>query len=230
MNEAIRATLPAGTNCVRIQAREEGDNTYVFRYGVGDADPDEVARLEAERNLGPAMRVEDAEAYEGAETGVRFRVTLDEASESPVTVRYRTADGTAKEREDYEAASGLLTFAAGETEQGVEVAVIDDTTQDSGETFTLHLSDPSGAWLADGEAVGTILNLEPMVQSVSEAEGEDLPAGTITTGVVTVGGSATGNIGAGGDRDWFAVTLKADTRYRIDLEGSPTSQGALDDS
>ena len=33
-----------------------------------------------------------------------------------------------------------------------------------------------------------------------------------------------------GDRDWLAVTLEAGTRYRIELEGSPTSQGTLADS
>ena len=33
---------------MRVEAREAGDNSYVLRYGIRDADPDEVARLQAE--------------------------------------------------------------------------------------------------------------------------------------------------------------------------------------
>ena len=44
-----------------------------------------------------------------------------------------------------------------------------------------------------------------------------------------VGGSATGNIETGDDRDWFAVELEADTRYQIDVEGADTDRGTLPD-
>ena len=47
-NEELWQTLLAGTYFVRIEAQEVGASTYVFRYGVNAADPDEVARLEAE--------------------------------------------------------------------------------------------------------------------------------------------------------------------------------------
>jgi hypothetical protein len=56
---------------------------------------------------------------------------------------------------------------------------------------------------------------------------DDYAASTATTGVVPVGGSATGNIETSGDADWFAVTLDAGTTYRFDLEGSATGQGTL---
>ena len=65
--------------------------------------------------------------------------------------------------------------------------------------------------------------------SVAEADADDHPAGTGTTGTVAVGGSATGDIERTGDRDWFAVTLEAGRSYRIDLEGSATNAGMLDD-
>ena len=64
--------------------------------------------------------------------------------------------------------------------------------------------------------------------SVAEAKADDHPAGTNTTGTVAVGGSATGDIERAGDRDWFAVTLEAGRSYRIDLEGSDTNAGILD--
>ena len=64
--------------------------------------------------------------------------------------------------------------------------------------------------------------------SVSEPDGEDLPADVTTTGEVAVGGSAMGEIEFSGDRDWFAVELDAGRTYRIDLEGSRTWSGTLD--
>ena len=59
--------------------------------------------------------------------------------------------------------------------------------------------------------------------------GDDYTAGTDTTGEVTVGGSARGDIESNGDRDWFAVTLEANKTYQFDLEGSPTRDGSLRD-
>ena len=56
---------------------------------------------------------------------------------------------------------------------------------------------------------------------------DDYSADTGTTGTVTVGGSATGEIETAGDRDWFAVTLEADKTYRLDLKGRDTGDGAL---
>ena len=50
-----------------------------------------------------------------------------------------------------------------------------------------------------------------------------------TTGSVAVGGTATGEIGTSGDRDWFAVDLVAGRTYVIDLRGGPTRDGTLSD-
>ena len=71
--------------------------------------------------------------------------------------------------------------------------------------------------------------------SVSEPDGEDLPGDTTTTGWValvatgtgTVSGTATGDIGTSGDRDWFAVQLEAGWTYRIDLFGIDSDKGTL---
>ena len=111
-----------------------------------------------------------------------------------MTVDYATTDGTAKAGEDYTATSGTLTFAPGETEKTVSVTIIDDTIEDSGETFRLVLSDPSGGQLGDTEATGTIFNTDPpsTPTSVSEPAGEDLPADTTTTGVIAVNSRLSG--------------------------------------
>ena len=49
-----------------------------------------------------------------------------------------------------------------------------------------------------------------------------------TTGTLEVGGSVAGEIEAQGDRDWFAVALEAGKTYQLDMEGSATGGGTLD--
>ena len=57
----------------------------------------------------------------------------------------------------------------------------------------------------------------------------DVPAGIATPATVEVGGTATGEVEAAHDRDWYAVELEAGVAYRIDLEGSETGVGTLAD-
>ena len=113
----------------------------------------------------PDISVADARANEGAGASVAFVVSLSRAftgTEHRVTVDYATADGTAAAGADYTAASGTLTFAAGERTKTVSVPVLEDSHDDGEETFTLRLSNATGARIGDGEATGTIGNADPM--------------------------------------------------------------------
>ena len=77
---------------------------------------------------------------------------------------------------------------------------------------------------AEGSETGTYrLSVTDVVAADAQT------AGTDTTGTVRASGSVTGEIDYASDRDWFAVTLQAGKSYRIDLEGSPTGAGTLDD-
>ena len=58
---------------------------------------------------------------------------------------------------------------------------------------------------------------------------DDHSATRQTTGAVDVDGSVTGEIETGNDRDWFKVELEAGRNYRIDLKGSQTGHGTLED-
>ena len=119
----------------------------------------------------PELSVADAEATEEEDSTLEFVVTLDPAARDTVTVDYATSDGTATAGEDYTATSGTLTFTAGDTTKTVSVPVTDDTVDDGGETFTLTLSNASGAGLGDAEATGTIRNTETTpALSVADAE------------------------------------------------------------
>jgi len=63
---------------------------------------------------------------EGAGPAV-ITVTLDTAPFVPVTVDYAAGDGTAVCAGDYLAASGTLTFTAGQTSRTFTVTVVNDT-------------------------------------------------------------------------------------------------------
>jgi chitinase len=86
-------------------------------------------------------------------------VSLSAASTSPVTVNYATQNGSATAGSDYQAQSGTLSFAAGETTKTVRIAIYGDSTIEPDEWFQLVLSDPSGnAVISDPLGIGTIVN------------------------------------------------------------------------
>mgnify|MGYP003694197775 CR=1 FL=1 len=91
-------------------------------------------------------------------TNFSFDVTLSVASGQTVTVDYLAADGTALVGGDYQAASGTLTFAPGETTKSLSVVVNGDTQDEPTETFVVNLSNPSSATIAKGQGTGTVVN------------------------------------------------------------------------
>ena len=114
-----------------------------------------------------AASVADAEVHEGPGATLDFVVTLTRPAERLDAVRYRTVDGTARAGEDYEAKSSLLFFDKGVTVRTVSVPVFDDAIDEGSETMRLELSEyPHGGRLsiriADGTAIGTINNTDPM--------------------------------------------------------------------
>ena len=118
--------------------------------------------------------VADATATEGTDATIDFEVTLNARDDcKTVTVDWATEDGTASAGADYTAASGTLTFEPGETTKTVSVAVVDDTVSDTGETFTLRLSNALGLEITDAEATGTILDddTDPLTASFENAPG-----------------------------------------------------------
>ncbi len=148
----------------------------------------------------PGLSVADAEVEEAPNAELAFVVTLDRAVPDTVSVAWATSDVTAIAGADYTGASGTLTFAAGETGRTVSVAVLDDTHDEESETLTLTLSTPSGAYLADATATGTITNSDPLQLAwlsrfgrtvgthVTDAVGERLWSASGQGSHLTVGG------------------------------------------
>ena len=115
-----------------------------------------------ETPAGPGLSVADAQVNESEGVPLRFVVRLGERSDTAVTVRYATSDGSATAGEDYTAARGVVRFAPGQTERTIEVEVLEDLHDEGSETMTLTLSRAFGATLGDAVAVGTITNTDPM--------------------------------------------------------------------
>ena len=112
----------------------------------------------------PSLSVADVTIEEDA--WMEFTVRLSAPSAGGVSVKVSTRDSTpvsATARKDYWPLSGrTVSFRAGETERSVGVIVFDDSHDEEAETFEFVLSDARGAAIADGVAVGTIVNDDPM--------------------------------------------------------------------
>jgi hypothetical protein len=90
---------------------------------------------------------------DGTET---FTITLDAAAAVDVNVDYATSDATATDGADYTGQSGTATILAGDTSTTVDVPVLDDTTFEGDEDFTLDLSNEVNGVLGTSSGTGTI--------------------------------------------------------------------------
>ena len=139
-------------------------------------------------------------------SSVVLTVQLSPASSSEVTVDYATAADSA-ESDDFTAASGTLTFAAGETSKTVTVVAEDDDVHEPfPDTFTVTLSNVStGAALgADSVATVTIQDDEPVPSvsisptTLSVTEGDPAGFTLVLSGLSESGNAANVRVRPGG--------------------------------
>ena len=125
----------------------------------------------------PAVSINDVTVTEGngGTVNATFTVSLNGPSGRSLSVDYATADGTATAPADYQATSGTVTFAAGQTTQQVTVLVNGDVLDEANETFTLNLTNGVNVTIADPQGTGTINDDDPTptlsVNDVSVVEG-----------------------------------------------------------
>jgi hypothetical protein len=150
--------------------------TIADALGIGTITNDDVVTPPAQ----PTIAIGDATVNPEGNSGTKnadFTVTLSSPAISTVTVSYGTSDGTATAPGDYTAGSGTVTFSAGDTSKTISVAVVGDTVPEPNETFSVDLSLPSGATIADGHGVGTIVDDDQIGGGGSVGSG-DLFCGT----------------------------------------------------
>ena len=125
----------------------------------------------------PLITISDAAAVTEGNSGTIgaiFTVSLSAAYGQPVSVRYATVDGSATlAGSDYQAKSGTLTFTPGQTSKAVTVLVNGDRIAEGNEIFSVLLSDPTNAFVADATGVGTIVDDEPYVSITDYVNGAE---------------------------------------------------------
>ncbi len=127
----------------------------------------------------PTLSISDASANEEAGT-ITFTVTLSAPATSNVTFNYGTADGSAGAG-DYVGASGTATILAGQTTATITIALTNDKiVEPGGETFLVNLSNPVGATIADGQASGTIIEQDQLINGTPGNDGT--PAAPLSGG------------------------------------------------
>jgi chitinase len=130
----------------------------------------------------PALSIANAAVTEGnsGTTNAVFTVTLSAASPAPVSFSFATTDGSATAPADYQAASGSVTMDPGQTVEQLLVPVVGDTAMESTEAFSLNLSNPANATIADGAAQATITDNDTVSISVANATVTEGNSGTVS--------------------------------------------------
>jgi len=107
-----------------------------------------------------SLSISDVAASEGnaGSSGFTFTVTAAGPLKGSASVSYATAGGSATSPDDYASVAGSLTFDRRNKTRAVTVQVVGDTVDELDETFQVVLSNPSGATIADGLGVGTIID------------------------------------------------------------------------
>jgi len=201
----------------------------------------------------PALSVSGGAAIEGSGQPVPFRVGVNGAVLSQISVDYQTLDGSATQPDDYTAMSGTLTFQpCGATSQAFNVGVTGDALPESLERMSVGLSNPLGATIATATAVGTITEAASDISlSVGDVMISEGAAGTsrvrlpvvlnhalatpVAVQLQVVGGTATPgsdyfnqgprtlSISPGNTSAYFEVKVAGDTV----VEGDETAAGVL---
>jgi subtilisin family serine protease len=170
-------TIPPGETMAKVRVlitgddRHEADETFALRLlaprGV------RVARSMAFCTIinddavpVPTVALTDVQLVEGngRVKMMNFSVTLASPSPIPVTVGYRTVDGTAVAGNDYLATAGTVSFSPGTTRRSITVWVMGDILAESNEQFFMELFEPSGVTLGRSRVAGTILDDDSQLQ------------------------------------------------------------------
>ena len=145
----------------------DGSVTATLRDGTGytpgSASSAQVKVADDDETTGPALIIEDATGREG--DLMMFTIRLSAPSDRAVRVLAGARESvpvSARAGVDFPASRYQVDFRPGETVTTRGIFIYDDSHDDGGETFEVYLYDARGAPIADGVAVGTIENDDPL--------------------------------------------------------------------
>ena len=112
-------------------------------------------------------------------TPATLTVSLSKASTSTVTVSYATESQTAIAGSDFSAASGTITFTAGQLSKTISINVAGDTENEVDENFLVRLSAPTNATIGTSTATVTIQNDDRNIFDLPLFDRSDLTRGYV---------------------------------------------------
>lgn len=141
-------------------------------------------------------------------------------------VSFDTANGTATAGSDYAAASGTVSFAAGQSTAQVSVTINGDTTVEPDETFFVNLTGATnGATISDAQAQGTITNDDSGGPTIIGQPGQIAVSGTAGSDSILIGATNV-LVTAGAGNDTIAMTPSPD--FQVHLLGGGAGVDTLD--
>ncbi|MBI3919377.1 MAG: retention module-containing protein, partial [Betaproteobacteria bacterium] len=153
----------------------------------------------------PALGVTAIDIPEGSSGGthpVSFLITLNQVSESDVTITYTIVPVSADRPTDFHdgAITGTVTIPAGSPGFIVTELIVEDLLPEANESFQIVLSDPIGATLLNDTATVTIVD-DDVTLAAADVAGDE------TGALVTLSGALIPNYGPG---DTGSIELSAD--------------------
>lgn len=141
------------------------------------------------------IRVLDASVTEGNSGTTLLTFTVRRAGGTSLTsdVAYTiNLDGTADAADLAPGAvlSGTVSFAVGQTERAITLAIQGDTVGEFNETLSVTLNSATNATITDGTAIGTIVNDDPLSLRIYDIQGQSHTSAyagqnITTSGIVT---------------------------------------------
>ena len=240
-------TISAGNTAVTVGVPSNDDflDEHQEVFGLVLSTPD-YGTLKDSRATGtiidndpvPQLLVDDVFTAEDATT-MAVVVRLNAISGRSVAVDYTLSDGTATAGDDYRDSSGTLTIPAGRLTTTVDVALIDDDSDEGAEAFTIELTNPLNASISGvGTAQLTILDNEGLPTLYLDPQGDGVVEGNeaqitlrlshaASSGVSVDYQTSDGDATAGDD--YVARSLTTETIDAGDLEKT-LSTATIDDS
>jgi hypothetical protein len=115
---------------------------------------------------GPTLTISDTSIVEGnaATQNAAIVVSLSAPSSKTVSANYSTTDGTATAGSDYNAVSGKLAFAPGETSKVLLIPIRGDLLPEPDETIVVRLSGVKNATPVKAQGAVSIMDNEPRIR------------------------------------------------------------------
>lgn len=180
----------------------------------------------------PTFAVGDVSVAEGnsGTTNLTFTISLSRVATTAATVAWSTASGTAAAGADFLAGSGVATVPVGESSTTVSVVVNGELLYEPDEAFTVVLTAPTNATIADPTGVGTIVTDDETIYVDAAPDQVDAIPGdhycASTTGVCTPRAAVQESNARTGVQP---IVLQSAVTYTLSIVGGGEDAGATGD-